>query len=55
MTIYCNLDEGEKITNFRVAEAVINLCNERGWALDSKKIAKMILVQLDETESEEEK
>lgn len=52
MKIYFNIEHGdERMTNFRVAEAVINLCNE-GWELSAETIAKMILLQV---ESEKEK
>lgn len=45
MRIHFNFEhEDEKMTNFRVAEAVINLCKE-GWELDAETIAKMILLQ----------
>lgn len=46
MNIYFKCDKGETITNFRVAEAVINLCNE-GWELSAETVAKMILLQID--------
>ena len=44
MKIYFTADKDETITNFRVAEAVINLCNEE-FALDSEAVAKMILLE----------
>lgn len=45
MKIYFTVEhEDEPITNFRVAEAVVNLCNE-GFDLDSDAVAKMILLQ----------
>ena len=43
MTIYLNYEKDEKISNFRVAEAVVNLCDTCG--LNVETIAKMILVQ----------
>ena len=46
MNIYFKCDEGENMTNFRVAEAVINLCNE-GWELSAEAVAKMILLQVE--------
>lgn len=46
MQIYYNLDEEEKITNFRVAESVVNLCTTE-YELDAEAIAKMILLQVD--------
>ena len=46
MKIHYNLDEEEKITNFRVAESVVNLCATE-WELDAEAVAKMILVQID--------
>ena len=36
----------EKPSNFCVAEAIVNLCNE-GWGIDAEAIAKMILVQVE--------
>lgn len=48
MKIFFRLETDEKITNFRVAEAVVNLCNE-GYELDAEAIAKMILLQVDTT------
>jgi hypothetical protein len=45
MKIYYNLDEEERITNFRVAESVVNLCATE-WELDAEVVAKMILLQL---------
>ena len=45
MKIYFTAEhEDEVITNFRVAEAVVNLCGE-DFCLDSEAIAKMILLQ----------
>ena len=46
MKIYFNAETDEVITNFRVAEAVVNLCNER-FELDTEAVAKMILLQVD--------
>lgn len=46
MQIYYQLDENEKINNFRVAESVLNLCNGEN-RLDAEVIAKMILLQVD--------
>ena len=46
MQIYYHLDEEEKITNFRVAESVVNLCATE-FELDAEAIAKMILLQID--------
>lgn len=46
MNIYFTADEGETITNFRIAEAVINLCNE-DWKIDALTVAKMILLQIE--------
>ena len=37
--------EDEKVSNFRVAEAIIDLCGE-GLVLDAETIAKMILLQV---------
>ena len=57
MKIMFHMDEfpdntGEIPTNFRVAEAVINLCfyDDR---LDAKTIAKMILLQVDAMKNDE--
>ena len=46
MNIYFKCDAEEKMTNFRVAEAVINLCNE-GWELSAEAVANMILLQIE--------
>jgi hypothetical protein len=46
MKIYFECDEDERMTNFRVAEAVINLCN-KSWELDAEAVAKMILLQVE--------
>ena len=46
MQIYYHLHEEEKITNFRVAESVVNLCTTE-CELDAEAIAKMILLQID--------
>ena len=46
MNIYFKCDAEENMTNFRVAEAVINLCNE-SWELDAEAVAKMILLQVE--------
>lgn len=47
MQIIC--EAFETLTNFRVAEAVINLCskNHSIIELDAETVAKMILLQLD--------
>ena len=46
MIIHFKLEhEEEKISNFRIAEAVINLCDE-GHGLNAETIAKMILLQV---------
>ena len=50
MNIYFKCDEDESMTNFRVAEAVINLCDPH-LELNAETIAKMILLQV---ESEKE-
>ena len=52
MNIYFNLDEDEKMTNFRVAEAVINLCKP-DWELNAETIAKMILLQIESQKDED--
>ena len=54
MKIYFNLDPDENITNFRVAEAVVDLC-KGNWNLNAEAIAKMILVQIDVKMPEENK
>jgi hypothetical protein len=46
MKIYFNVETGEVITNFRVAEAVIDLCSNR-FELDAETVAKMILLQVE--------
>lgn len=51
MNIYFKCDEGENITNFRVAEAIINLCDPN-WELSAETIAQMVLLQV---EAEKEK
>lgn len=51
MKIYFNADEGETITDFRVAEAVVNLCKE-GWGLDAEVVAKMILLEKESEDTE---
>jgi hypothetical protein len=53
MKIYYNLDEEERMTNFRVAESVVNLCATE-WGLDAEAIAKMILLQIDAEKGGEE-
>lgn len=50
MKIYFECDEGENMTNFRVAEAIVNLCDLH-WELNAETVAKMILLQVD-TEKE---
>lgn len=45
MTICVNYEKDEKISNFRVAEAVLHLCNE--CKLDAEIIAKMILLEVE--------
>lgn len=46
MKIYFNAETDEVITNFRVAEAVVDLCSNR-FELDAEVVAKMILLQVD--------
>ena len=49
MRIMFNLDEDDNCklpTNFRVAEAIINLCNHDD-RIDAEAVAKMILVQVE--------
>lgn len=46
MKIYFNAETDEVITNFRVAEAVVDLCSNR-FELDAEAVAKMILLQVD--------
>lgn len=45
MTIYLNCEKDEKINNFRIAEAVVNLGDTYGVNVET--IAKMILVQIE--------
>ncbi len=51
MNIEFHLENGnEKMTNFRIAEAIINLCNDTHPTcneLDAEVVAKMILLQID--------
>lgn len=51
MKIAYHLDDGnDKITNFKVAEAVVDLCNDSHKScntLDAEIVAKMILLQTD--------
>lgn len=46
MKIYFSCETDEKITNFRVAEAVFDLCTTN-LDLDAEAVAKMILLQID--------
>ena len=46
MKIYFNAETDEVITNFRLAEAVVNLCNGC-FEIDAETVAKMILLQVD--------
>lgn len=41
--------ENEKITNFQIAEAVLNLCDgdDNHSGLDAEVVAKMLLLQID--------
>lgn len=41
--------ESETLTNFRIAEAIINLCDEdyNKTGLNAEVVAKMILIQID--------
>ena len=59
MRITYHLDDGnDKITNFKVAEAVIELCNdghETCRELNAETIAKMILLQTDTLKGGEQK
>jgi hypothetical protein len=51
MRIIYHLDDGnDKITNFKVAEAIVDLCNDEHEScneLDAEIVAKMILLQTD--------
>lgn len=49
MRISYHLDDGnDKITNFKIAEAIIELCNDETCReLNAETIAKMILLQTD--------
>lgn len=50
MRITYNLDDGnEKMTNFKIAEAIIELCDEdfNNTGLDAEVVAKMILLEID--------
>lgn len=46
MKILFECDADEEITNFRVAEAVCDLCLGQ-WNLDAEAIAKMILLYVE--------
>lgn len=52
MHITFNLENGnEKITNFKIAESIIDLCedeHETSQDLDAEVVAKMILLQIGE-------
>lgn len=58
MKITYRLDDGnDKITNFKIAEAIIDLCNDEHETcrrLDAEAIAKMILLQTDALKSGDE-
>lgn len=46
MRLYAELQyEEEKISNFKLAEAVFDFCQIEGWGLDAEAIAKMLLAQ----------
>ena len=46
MKLYAELQyEEEKISNFKIAEAVFNFCQIDDWGLDAETIAKMLLAQ----------
>jgi hypothetical protein len=50
MRITYHLDAGnEKMTNFKIAEAIIELCDEgfNNTGLDAEVVAKMILLEID--------
>lgn len=51
MRIAYHLDDGnDKITNFKIAEAIIELCNDGHGScreLNAETVAKMILLQID--------
>jgi hypothetical protein len=51
MRITYHLDDGnDKITNFKIAEAIIDLCNDEHETcreLNAETVAKMILLQID--------
>lgn len=54
MRITFRLDDGnDKITNFKVAEAIIDLCKDNPCScreLDAEIVAKMILLQIGTSE-----
>ena len=58
MRIAYHLDDGnDKITNFKIAEAIIDLCNDEHETcreLDAETVAKMILLQTDTLKGGEE-
>lgn len=48
MDIIFKLEHGnEKVTNFRIAEAVVDTCNDYHLDLNAEVIARMILLQID--------
>lgn len=50
MRITYHLDAGnEKMTNFKIAEAIIELCDEdfNNTGLDAEVVAKMMLLEID--------
>lgn len=51
MRIAYHLDDGnDKITNFKIAEAIVDLCNDKHEScreLNAETVAKMILLQID--------
>lgn len=57
MRITFRLDnENDKITNFKVAEAIIDLCNDNHNScreLDAEIVAKMILLQIGTSEGDD--
>ena len=56
MKITFHLDNGnEKVTNFCVAEAVVNLCDDtHNLELNAEVVAKMMLLQVDSRKGGEE-
>lgn len=49
MKVNCILEPEERLTNFKIAEAVTEVC-ETNFELDAEAVAKMILAQAESNE-----